>query len=744
MSEEVDFFDWGDGIDHNKEYTRKREEAKHQTAKAFVKHLKKLISKSPNPSSDSIQISKTDLYKDFIYPKVAKDAWISPYKRNYSYDEQPDWCAYKEGLIDIDETVRPYEYTIKKVDTTFFELRPYQSHIIEDTTSAKGSVLIEAPTGSGKSVMANEIAKKEIEKGGIVLIVAPKIILLEQLQDTFTQLKPQIIYGAKDYDKKHNVFISTIQTAHKRDLGFEPTMILIDEVHYGFSGKMIKELLSDFKGRLIGLSATPYDERGESLQGFDLHINKYNLKYMLDGNYLLHPKCYAPLKVDLSNVSMVGADYNQSDLDKEFNNLENISQIVESTKEMILQRKASLVFCINIAHSEAVASAYTDAGVPTKAIHSKLTKEEQKEILNEFKSGSLKMLANPMMLTTGFDHPITDTIILARATKSQNLYRQMVGRALRLSEGKEDAVILDCSNVISNLGLPTDDIKKRDTSHTKSVRICSECNSEKLYKKIKNNRAYMQCADCGHTEVAMENGYECDSCGLVHTNNAKFKTIDGDLYLLCNECEYETLVCESSSKEEMTLIFDQTYINSIKKKITLEFFKYLINKFNPEFVLEASVAKHIKAIQHLIIKDPSTFVDIESHHFSRSILEEEPNKNGSRYAWKTEWSKKDWRIFDEKLEDEILNEGMKELNNNLKASSSLINSFNIIQEIFNKTKVEPLDRYFIEDFLQEVKKSKVKNMEVICNKRLKDLYFSNEKLTQLKEFIPMMESVLAV
>ena len=66
------------------------------------------------------------------------------------------------------------------------------------------------------------------------------------------------------------------------------------------------------------------------------------------------------------------------------------------------------------------------------------------------------MLANPVMLTTGFDHPITDTIILARPTQSQNLYRQMVGRALRLAQNKEDAIILDCSSTINRLGLPTE------------------------------------------------------------------------------------------------------------------------------------------------------------------------------------------------------------------------------------------------------------------------------------------------
>jgi superfamily II DNA or RNA helicase len=740
----MDEFDWETyerTENWQQEYERKRADATYQTARVFVKHLQELIAKSDNPSSNWIQISQKELYKDFVYPQIAKDAWLTYEKRNFAETEKGAWLAYKEGLISINENVRPFKYTLLEQDPSIFELRPYQKNIIEDTTNASGSVLIEAPTGSGKSVIANEIAKREVEKGGKVLIVAPKIILLEQLKETFEELSPQIIHGAKDYNTNHSVFISTIQTAHKRDLGFEPTMILIDEVHFGFSGKMIDQLLEDFNGRLIGLSATPYDEKGEALQGFDLHINKYNLRYMLENKYLLHPKCYAPLKVDLSHISTVGVDYNQSELDDAFNNLESISQIVESTKEIIQQRKASLVFCINIAHSEAMAKAYTDAGIPTKAIHSKLTKEEQKSILNEFKSGSLKMLANPMMLTTGFDHPITDTIVMARATKSQNLYRQMVGRALRLSKGKEDAVILDCSNVISNLGLPTEDIKKRERSFSKGIRICKECESEKLYKTIKDNRAYLVCADCGNIEFAMENGYECESCGLIHTNRASFKTDDGSLYLVCDECKHETLVSEASTKEELSLIFDVTYINNLKKKVTLDYLTYLIDEKGADFIFEPMVIKHIKSLQALIVKIPQVFANLDSSHFKYNVLVLNKDATHDGYEWIRQWNK-DWRIFEQNFEDEILNDGIRELKQQLENSIDTANSLQIIQNIFTITKQPLLQTSFMETIVEDIQKSKVKNMNTICNKRIKDLYFNNEDLTQMTGFIQLMESVL--
>ncbi len=721
-----------------KEYKRERRDAEYQAANAFVMHLEKLISKSNSLDSNSIQLSKKDLYMDFTYPAIAKKVFLGYDKKNYAEYEQAHFFAKKQKMIEIDESVRPYRYTVLERKTAEFELRPYQKYIIEDTCISQGSVLIEAPTGSGKSVMANEIAKYESENGGKVLIVAPKIILLEQLQETFLKLDPQIIHGAKDYNKDHNIFISTIQTAHKRDLGFEPTMILIDEVHFGFSGKMIKQLLTDFNGRLIGLSATPYDEKGIPLQGFDLHINQYNLKYMLENKYLLPPKCYAPMKVDLSNVGIVGSDYNQGELDSEFNNMKSILQVIESTKEMLVKRGPSLIFCINIAHSEAVAKAFTDAGIPAKAIHSKLSKEEQKNIMSEYKNGTLKMLANPMMLTTGFDYPATDTIVLARATKSQNLYRQMVGRALRLSEGKKDAVVLDCSNVINNLGLPTEDIRRIDNSMVKSIRVCGECKSEKLYKKIKNNIAYLYCADCGNYEYIMEKGYTCDKCSYVHTNRATFKTIDKNLYLVCDECNYETLVSESSSKEEMRLIFDPTYIHTLQTNATLMFYKYLMKKKTPAFILSPEVIKHTKALHNLAMNEPSVFVSIDVDDYRYRVICE----NDGEYFWEYKYDKKDWRLFDDNIEEELLNEGLKDYNQKLKQSTNFEQSLYLIQNIYKMTKDELLDENFITQLLGERERSKVEKIDDICNKRVKDIYFNNEDIYQMNGFIQMMESVL--
>jgi len=657
----------------------------------------------------------------------------------------PVSCAKKLNMIEIDEFTRPFTYTLtENFDEKVFELRPYQTHIIHQAKVAESSVLIEAPTGSGKSVMASEIAKDETVKGGKVLIVAPKIILLEQLQETFAALDPQIIHGAKDYNTEHNVFISTLQTAYKRELGFEPTMILIDEVHHGFSGKMIEQLLKNFKGRLIGLSATPYDQNGLPLSGFDLHIDEYDVKYMLVNGYLVPPVSYAPVKVDLKGITTVAGDYSQSELDQRFNTHSDIMKIVEHTKEKIMQSKAALIFCINIDHAAAIAKIYNGQGVPTRAIHSNLSKAEQKEIMTAYKSGEIKLLANPMLLTTGFDYPATDCIVLARATRSQNLYKQLVGRALRLSKGKTQAMILDCAGVIDNLGLPTDpiDVKMQIGSNKKSV--CESCESERLYRKVLKNRTYMVCADCGAQREVEQKATECEKCGIILGKDASFFIENEQLYVICSSCEHHTLVSVTDSQEQMREIFDSSYVEALQKKAVLTILEYWMNEYGSAFILQKKVTEHLKAFHVYITRHPDLFVAADSYDirrikdFNQSRIED-PNMDDNTYMTR---GGHNWRLFGKEMEEHLLYAGIADLQHLLRISQSLQESFALVNKIRSEKGEELIEDEFIDSVMSRVKKSSLDGINAMTNKRLKDIYFEGGSLSELKDFVKLMESVL--
>ncbi len=606
-------------------------------------------------------------------------------------------------------------------------LRSYQADIVTKTTKAKGSVLIELATGGGKSIIAKEIIKRETAKGGIALIVAPKITLLEQLADTFTELQPQIIHGAKDYDESHNVFVSTLQTAYKRKLGFKPTMILIDETHYGFSGKMIKQLLDSFKGKVVGLSATPYDKQGKTLEGFKTHLNDYSLEYMITNGYLVPMISYQPVKVNLKGIRTTAGDYNMQDLDQKFNTIESVMQVVDATKEKIQQRKQALVFCITIKHSEAMAKAFNDAGIKAMAIHSQLTKDKQSKAMEAFKRGDVKVLTNADMLTTGFDHPPTDTIVLARATKSQNLYKQMVGRVLRLAPNKHNAVLLDCAGVISNLGLPTAPIRpKQDKEDIEAKQsVCSECASKRVYRTIKNDKAYKVCAECGHhEEIESQVGYECEECGKIHGNNANFTADHGKLYLVC-ECGHETIVSEATTHDELQAIFDKRLIETLQRRITATYCTWLINNHDTMFIFRDEVKRQIAALNILIEQQPEQVTGL--------IMDTVQVHNG-------------WRLISREYEADYLptdtqplqqdTQALKQRFYNTHSFDTAVTALDMLLEAESK---EPLKEWVVDKTRQQINDSFVKGMEAMTVKRLKNLYSNNKDCNSVDAFIPYIE-----
>jgi len=719
------------------------QEIHYQTAIAFVNHLKKLSSKY---NSNIIQISQKELYKDFVYPETLIYHWDWYGKNAKDSVGEPHECAVELGLIDINTSSKPYKYIIK--ENLDLILRPYQIEIAKRVKKSEKSVLIEAPTGSGKSVIASEIAKDEIAKGGIVLIVAPKVILLEQLQETFFTLEPQIIHGPKDYDRNHSVFISTLQTAHKRELGFEPSMIMIDEVHFGFSGKMIEMLLSNFNGRLIGLSATPYDQNSKPIEGFDEHINEYDLNYMFKYNYLVQPICYAPVKVDLSRITVQAGDYNQLELDQSFNTFEHIKQIVDNTQEFIKKQKASLIFCINISHAKAIAIAFNEVGIPTKAIHSELSKKEQDEIMKQYKNGEIKLLANPMMLTTGFDDPATDCIVLARATKSQNLYRQMVGRGLRLYENKTHAKIIDCAGVIDNLGLPTEPQKPNSMPLSKRVSLCPNCESDRVYRYKDSWRGLIKkCADCGYQEDIQQLGCECELCGAIHGSEANYIMKDESLYLKCSECNHETLVSSKSSAEELREIFSEKQIKEIQQKFTLAYIKYIFTKGSVDLPFREDVSKHIIAFQNYIAENIADFIDtnfkhIQNHYqpFTKS-KENDPKEYES--DWFAPWSfKTEGRLFGLELEARLLGTNIDTMKEELESVDDPFEALEIIHKLLSAKGENILASDQKELLHTQLKDSSIEDIYSMCTKRLKDIYLNNEPIEDILKFIPMIESVM--
>ncbi|MFA5454992.1 MAG: DEAD/DEAH box helicase [Sulfurimonas sp.] len=448
------------------------------------------------------------------------------------------------------------------------KLRDYQLDIIKQTLNSDKSTLIQVPTGGGKTLIAKEIIVDLVGRLNLqVLFVAPQIILMEQTEKVFKSLNPHVVHGIKKYDKNHKVLVSTIQTAGRRDIN--PDVIIIDEIHYGFKGKMIERLIKDKPNtRVIGLSATPYDKDGEQLKGFDLVLDKYDTKYMVENKHLVNLEWLKLTKImKLDTVKITAGDYNQQALSKIVCNNQTILEIVGSTAEYIQNYKKAIVFAVDINHAELLTKAYQHDGFAAKVIHSNLNQQEQEIEFRRFKDGQTKILVSVAMLTTGFDMPDADVAIIARPTKSQNLYKQMVGRVLRLAPNKTHAILLDCGNVIDELGEPLDPIKAMQTKEiADNQQKCEGCQSNNLKLKRKDEKLFWECEDCGRKKDIEHGTYKCKLCGKSYTHNAKFSQKNNKLWLDCDICPHPTLISEYTGSEQFVKITDNKYEETNNKK----------------------------------------------------------------------------------------------------------------------------------------------------------------------------------
>ena len=203
---------------------------------------------------------------------------------------------------------------------------------------------------AGKTVIASFLVDYYLKKGKRIAFVVDSEELIKQTVATFGQDCSVLKAGyEKDFDSNKPLQIIMIQTFYARknrlpDMDLD--MLIIDEVHIGWQkGRMIELCETYDNAKIIGLSATPINERGYLLDGFDDYINEVQVKDLIEQGYLVKPICYTPQSciLDLSKVRMSGYDYNSKDVDEIVLDTEKVAKIVDAWEELARDRK-TLVF----------------------------------------------------------------------------------------------------------------------------------------------------------------------------------------------------------------------------------------------------------------------------------------------------------------------------------------------------------------------------------------------------------------
>lgn len=376
-----------------------------------------------------------------------------------------------------------------------FKLRPYQQEAVDLSIDFFRSVgkekpILVLPTGSGKSLIIGSIAK-HLKKE--VLVLQPSVELLHQnyakYQDAITghpDLEPASIYSASVGSKERGkVTFATIGSIYRNPELFEGIeYVLIDEcqnVPPDKTSMYVTFMTHHFLAKVVGLTATPYRLKTYTDPWTQKKFSKINLlirelpKFFNKFLYIVQPKqmydegflCpvnYIEMKFDgtFLEFNSTGAEYS----DKSIKEAMERNKIIEKIPGILDQafkkgQHACLVFVRAVEEARHLAEI-----TPFSAyIHALTDKKERAAIIKSFKNGSIKTVFNVGILTTGFDYPKLDTIIIARPTMSLGLYVQMIGRGIRKAEGKEKCSVVDMAGNLARFGKIEDLRIENDIEH---------------------------------------------------------------------------------------------------------------------------------------------------------------------------------------------------------------------------------------------------------------------------------------
>lgn len=320
-------------------------------------------------------------------------------------------------------------------------LRPIQAQAIQALRQSLGQgnkrVIVKAPTGAGKTVIAAHIVQGALDKGKRVIFCVNAISLVDQTVERFFAdgIKAigvvQGIHEMTDY--KQPVQVCSVQTLQRRMIP-HADLVIIDEAHNWF--KFYGKWMDDWSAvPFVGLSATPYTKGlGKYYQDM---IVAATTQELIDLGWLSPFKVFAPSHPDLKGVRTTAGDYNESDLEKAMDKKPLVADIVETWMKLG-QNRPTLCYGVTRVHAKHIQQEFERAGVPCGYIDSYTELDERRQIAKQFADGELKVICNVGVLTTGIDWDVR-CIILARPTKSDMLFQQIVGRSLRTATPLTDA-----------------------------------------------------------------------------------------------------------------------------------------------------------------------------------------------------------------------------------------------------------------------------------------------------------------
>ena len=421
-------------------------------------------------------------------------------------------------------------------ETTGTELRPYQIEAVAELrrviAGGQRRIILVSPTGGGKTVVAAEIIQATVGNNKPVLVLAHRREIIQQtsLKLSGYGVEHGIIQAGLVADPGQHVQIASVQTLWTRAMRLDrmplpaANVLIVDEAHHA-PAETYRKIIAEYPNAvLIGMTATPCRGDGRGLGGiFEVIVETPQVAALIDQGYLVGTRVYAPVNPDLKGVRVRQGDYVESELAERIDREDLVGDIVTHWHKHG-ERRRTVCFAVNVAHSVHIKDEFIKAGVRAEHIDGSTPKPERDAALARLSAGETELISNCMVLTEGWDLPAVSCCILARPTKKMGLYRQMIGRVLRPAPNKQNAIVLDHSGAVFRHGFVEDpvewtlDPEKRAASPTHAARLAKGPSSRLL-----------ECKQCGSVRIA---GEACAHCGYLPQRRGEAVVFrDGDLGL---------------------------------------------------------------------------------------------------------------------------------------------------------------------------------------------------------------------
>lgn len=343
-------------------------------------------------------------------------------------------------------------------------LRDYQQAAVAAAQAAingRVDILLAAPTGSGKTRIAIEVFRAQGD--GPAIMLCPWVSLVHQSVDYLNEqgVPAGKILGSTNPKDGDHVHVTTVATAAVRDMDLSKyKLACFDEAHRSRSNTA-ELVVAKLKCPLFGLTATPRRLDGRPLDKvFDrIHVVATTAELVQRG-FLCKSKVLGPLQPppDLGNLRWdpVRHDYVPAVAGRKMSDEKLLGDAAQHWKQHAKGRPA-IAFCCTVAHAAVTAERLRRQGASVALVTGQTCQTDRKDAFDALQSGNLDVICSVGVLTEGIDIPELSCLILLRPTLSESLHLQMLGRALRVAGGKEDALFLDHAGNHHRHGFAEDD-----------------------------------------------------------------------------------------------------------------------------------------------------------------------------------------------------------------------------------------------------------------------------------------------